>query len=327
MICVALYALGMAALGLVVRRYNAPLLNARANWRHKDTRRFDKILLSFYMPLGFVLPVVAGLDVVQFRWSAMPGEFACVGGLLFLLGVALAAWAMAVNPFAEMTVRIQTDRGHRVVRSGLYRAVRHPLYVGGMLMYLALSLILGSVWSPAPAALLAGILVLRTALEDATLRRELPRLCGIRPEDPLPAAAGNLVERAWSQALHEFDTEDGLISQSPRQFAQIAPFQRGQRFPPRTGGHLHAQDALGKAQGLGPGGDYPSANQRPGAERSFLRRRPAQQLLNNPGQFAGSMLHGFQGLKVSEFQSFEVSRFPDMDNIFQNATKPEILQL
>lgn len=172
-ICFGLYAVGMSAVGLIVRRANAPLMEARAKWRHQDTKRFDKIFLCAFLPLVFIQPAVAGLDAVRFRWSSMPFGLVYAGALLFALAMALIAWTLAVNRFAETTVRIQTERSHTVVASGPYRIVRHPMYVGAILMYLATALVLGSVWALAPTGVIVALFVWRTELEDRTLRREL----------------------------------------------------------------------------------------------------------------------------------------------------------
>ena len=172
-IAVALYIVGMGTLGLVVRRFNAPLMEARAKRRPADTKPFDKVFLAVLIPLVFIQVAVAGLDAVRFRWSSMPFATAYAGGVLFALAIALIAWSMAVNPHAETTVRIQTDRGHTVVTAGPYRIVRHPMYVGAMLMYVATLLILGSVWALAIAGVMIVLFVWRTVQEDQTLRREL----------------------------------------------------------------------------------------------------------------------------------------------------------
>jgi protein-S-isoprenylcysteine O-methyltransferase Ste14 len=84
------------------------------------------------------------------------------------------AWSMAVNRHAETTVRIQTDREHTVLATGPYRFVRHPMYVGAMLLYAGSALVLGSFWALVTAGLIAAALVVRTSLEERTLRRELP---------------------------------------------------------------------------------------------------------------------------------------------------------
>ncbi len=89
-------------------------------------------------------------------------------------GVAITAWAMAVNPFFSSVVRIQTDRGHHVVAAGPYRYVRHPGYAGMELVTLAGPILLGTLWGLVPAAVVGGAFALRAALEDRTLRDELP---------------------------------------------------------------------------------------------------------------------------------------------------------
>ena len=90
------------------------------------------------------------------------------------LGYAIAVWAMASNRFYGRYVRIQTERGHTVVKSGPYGYVRHPGYAGVSTFMLASALALESVWALIPALVLVAVLVVRTALEDRTLRAELP---------------------------------------------------------------------------------------------------------------------------------------------------------
>jgi len=78
-----------------------------------------------------------------------------------------------VNPFFSAVVRIQRDRGHRVIEAGPYRLVRHPGYLGGLLSQLAAPLVLESVWAWIPAALIVVLVGVRTAQEDRALRAEL----------------------------------------------------------------------------------------------------------------------------------------------------------
>ena len=78
------------------------------------------------------------------------------------------------NRFFAAVVRIQEDRGHTVISSGPYRVVRHPGYAGGTWTWLAMPLMLGTLWSYIPAIATVAFICLRTALEDRTLRKELP---------------------------------------------------------------------------------------------------------------------------------------------------------
>jgi protein-S-isoprenylcysteine O-methyltransferase Ste14 len=82
-------------------------------------------------------------------------------------------WAESVNRFFEPTVRIQTDRGHRVIDTGPYALARHPGYVAACLLCLGMPLSLGSFWALIPAVLSCLLLVVRTVMGDRTLRDEL----------------------------------------------------------------------------------------------------------------------------------------------------------
>ncbi|HEX2953959.1 MAG TPA: isoprenylcysteine carboxylmethyltransferase family protein, partial [Bacillota bacterium] len=83
-------------------------------------------------------------------------------------------WAMYTNPFFATTVRIQNDRGQTVIQCGPYRLVRHPGYLGSIVFNLASPLALGSWWTFLPALFSIILIMIRTGLEDRTLRTELP---------------------------------------------------------------------------------------------------------------------------------------------------------
>lgn len=169
----AAYLSMLAAAALFVHRTNPELFEARARWRHRDTKSFDKVFLAVFLPSNYVLPAIGGLDNARFGWWPLPFATVYPGVIVFGAAIGLITWVLAVNPFAESTVRIQTDRGQTVVTAGPYRFVRHPMYVGAILMFLATPLILGSMWALWFAAAIAILFVVRTALEDRTLRREL----------------------------------------------------------------------------------------------------------------------------------------------------------
>ncbi|MDQ8757088.1 isoprenylcysteine carboxylmethyltransferase family protein [Sphingosinicella sp. LHD-64] len=120
-----------------------------------------------------ILPVGA-LDAGPVHWSTVPGWLVALGYAAMLAGIAVTAWAQAVNPFFEPGVRIQSERHHHVVDTGPYRLVRHPGYVAALLLFFGMALALGSLWALVPAAIAAALLVLRTAWEDRLLQAELP---------------------------------------------------------------------------------------------------------------------------------------------------------
>jgi len=165
---------GYAIMGLYVHRKNPGVLSARTEWTHGDTQPFDKLFFLLFAPLYMVQPVVGGLDAIRFRWTSMPFFTVYLGLALLACADALIAWAMSVNPFAERTVRIQSDRGQTAVTTGPYRIVRHPMYLGALMMMPATGLVFGSWWTLAIGFTLALLFVWRTAMEDRFLRRELP---------------------------------------------------------------------------------------------------------------------------------------------------------
>lgn len=161
----------IGALWLSLERHN-PVLIDRRKRIGKGTKTWDKFWLAVFGPVMYGVYIVAGLEI-RSGAPGLPVFLWLLGFLLFAAGCALLTWSMLVNPFFEKTVRIQTDHGHKVVDSGPYAIVRHPGYVGLVGWMLGTPLMLGSVWSFAPAALAIVGVVIRTALEDRTLRDEL----------------------------------------------------------------------------------------------------------------------------------------------------------
>lgn len=155
-----------------LERVNPELIEARMRMG-KGTKRWDIVWGIIFGPILLAVYVVAGLDAIRFEWSVMSPLLWPIGLILFVLGAALFSWSMGVNPFFEKTVRIQAERGHRVIDTGPYAFVRHPGYVGFFGWCLSAPLLLGSWWAFVPAILSVAGLVIRTALEDRTLRQEL----------------------------------------------------------------------------------------------------------------------------------------------------------
>jgi protein-S-isoprenylcysteine O-methyltransferase Ste14 len=156
-----------------LRRVNPDVVAARTG-SPAGTRRWDKILLWFLLPTIYAIIPVAALDEGRFHWFPVPWWVCATGYVIFLIGMGIVTWAEAVNRFFEVTVRIQTERGHKVIDTGPYAIVRHPGYVAGILICAGAALCLGSLWALIPAGLASALLVLRTRWEDQTLQAELP---------------------------------------------------------------------------------------------------------------------------------------------------------
>ena len=135
---------------------------------------WDRRLLGGYFIISIATFLIAGLDSGRFGWSGkVPLGVTIAGVVLMLLGQVLFAVAKRQNAFFSGTVRIQTERGHQVCDSGLYRFVRHPGYLGILMSLLAFPLVMNSYWAFVPVFFGVVVLVARTVLEDCFLMREL----------------------------------------------------------------------------------------------------------------------------------------------------------
>lgn len=160
--------------GLAAKRHPDILQERARSMELQDAKAWDRILAPAMALGSVVILVVAGFDKL-YGWSSPFSLFIKILALIvILLGYALGTWALMENRFFSGVVRIQTDRGHQVVTTGPYRFVRHPGYVGVLWTYLALPLFLDSLWALIPAVLTLAASILRTALEDTTLQKELP---------------------------------------------------------------------------------------------------------------------------------------------------------
>ncbi len=136
---------------------------------------WDRRLLGASFLVNVVTFVTAGLDSGRFGWSGrVPLTVTVAGAALMLAGQSLFAVAKRENAYFSSTVRVQAERGHQVCDTGLYRAVRHPGYLGMLLAQIAFPMVMGSYWAFVPAAVAAAALVVRTVLEDRFLLKGLP---------------------------------------------------------------------------------------------------------------------------------------------------------
>lgn len=142
--------------------------------RPKEIKDWDKLVSGLWSLTQFLLlPLVAGLDV-RFGWTQeLSITWHVAGAMVFAMGLGLFGWAMIANAYFSTVVRIQSDRGQTVCRSGPYQFVRHPGYVGAILQSLAIPFLLGSLWALIPGITSAALMTIRTSLEDRMLQAEL----------------------------------------------------------------------------------------------------------------------------------------------------------
>jgi protein-S-isoprenylcysteine O-methyltransferase Ste14 len=156
---------------LILTRVNPAVLNARGTKREMSRR--ERIFFSVYVPMSLAIPIVAGLDAGGAGWSHRSLAELAIGLGFVVVGGALIIWALAVNAFFEPTVRLQSDRAHRVCSTGPYRLVRHPGYSGVILFCAGVPMVLGSLWCIVPIVVMTIAFVVRTTYEDRMLHNEL----------------------------------------------------------------------------------------------------------------------------------------------------------
>jgi protein-S-isoprenylcysteine O-methyltransferase Ste14 len=161
---------------ILMARRHPDLVAERASFRDAEgAKEWDKKLVPLVAQVGpLIMLVVAGLDK-RFEWLGLLPLWVSLAALVVaVLGFAFSTWALVENRYFSSTVRIQTERGHTVCDSGPYKYIRHPGYAGGLIWYLMTPLILASLWAYIPTIFVVALTVLRTSLEDKTLRAELP---------------------------------------------------------------------------------------------------------------------------------------------------------
>lgn len=156
-----------------IRRDNPELIAVRQKFQ-KGTKAWDAIVAPLTVVLFFSIIPVAALDDARFHWAPTPDWVALIGYALLIGGYLGTTWAQAVNRHFEASVRIQTDRAHKVIDTGPYARIRHPGYAFGLLMTTGMALSLGSLYALVPVALCSVLLAFRTLAEEAELHAGLP---------------------------------------------------------------------------------------------------------------------------------------------------------
>lgn len=154
-------------------RKNIDLAQERSKIQ-EGAKSWDKLLLGLSAIAYLAILIIAGLDSGRFLWTKYFSFTLSVSGVIvLLLGQVIFITARSQNNFFSSVMRIQKERGHIVVNTGLYKIVRHPGYLGMIISLAAVPLITTSFWSTIPAIIAILLLIIRTMLEDKTLKEEL----------------------------------------------------------------------------------------------------------------------------------------------------------
>ena len=171
----ALYAAQMLLLDVWLARRDPGLVAERRRPnRRPGPPAWDRRFLLVSAIAGPAWMIFMALDAGRFGWSHLPVELAPVGAVSMMLGTWIAYAGLRANHFASVIVRMQPDRGHRLVDRGPYAVVRHPIYAGAFLTTFGTPLVLGSAWGLIGSAMLALLTARRAVLEEQFLADGLP---------------------------------------------------------------------------------------------------------------------------------------------------------
>jgi protein-S-isoprenylcysteine O-methyltransferase Ste14 len=158
----------IAAILIYLVKNDPALLARRAN--NTESERSQKIIHSLINLMFVAAEVVPGLDH-RFGWSAMPTYFVIAGDVLVALGMLIIFFVFRENTFTASTVQVAADQ--KVVSTGLYALVRHPMYVGGLVFVLGIPLALGSWWGLLTFIPLTMVIAWRLLDEERFLARNM----------------------------------------------------------------------------------------------------------------------------------------------------------
>lgn len=154
--------------GIVLMVKNPELLQKRLNAKEKETEQKTVIVLSGLMFLiGFIM---AGLNY-RFEWVELPKIVVIISSIMFVISYILYAEVLRENTYLSRTIEVQENQ--KVIDTGLYGIVRHPMYAVTVILFLTIPLILGSIISFVIFLMYPIIIAIRIKNEEAVLEKEL----------------------------------------------------------------------------------------------------------------------------------------------------------
>ncbi len=164
----AILIIPMFFVGSYLLKNDPDLLERRMRMREK--RAEQKLIIQLSYPLFLLAYLLPGFDH-RLGWSNVPPAVVIIADSLVFLGYGLVFLVFRENRYASRIVEV--DQEQEVISSGPYAIVRHPMYVGTLLMYCLSPLALGSYWAVIPAVLIIPFIIARILTEEATLAKEL----------------------------------------------------------------------------------------------------------------------------------------------------------
>jgi protein-S-isoprenylcysteine O-methyltransferase Ste14 len=171
----AIFALGSVAFSVWLLRRDPALLAARLGpLVQRGQPTWDRVFLLSFVGIWCGWLVIMALDAQRWRTSDVPPWLNVVGGGLVIAGFLATVRVFRENSFAAPVVRVQAERGQRVIDTGPYAVVRHPMYAAAVLYLAGMPLLLGSRYGLAIVPLMIAGIAPRAVFEERLLKRDLP---------------------------------------------------------------------------------------------------------------------------------------------------------
>jgi protein-S-isoprenylcysteine O-methyltransferase Ste14 len=165
--------MGLGSVLMLVRHDSALLSEWMRPPIQKEQKRWDKLLIGTLLIVYTSWLALIELDVERFHWSSVPVAVQVIGAILICITLCIRWLVVRENSFASPVVKIQRERDHKVVTTGPYSFVRHPMYAGTIPFLVGTPLLLGSFWGLLLSPFLFAVLAIRAVLEERMLRAEL----------------------------------------------------------------------------------------------------------------------------------------------------------
>jgi protein-S-isoprenylcysteine O-methyltransferase Ste14 len=170
---IAILVTGSIAFSAYMMKRDPALLASRLQVTQEGQAAWDRVFLVVFIGVWFLWLAFAGFDAVRFRWSQMPVTLNVVGGVLIAVGFLATMRVFLENSFAAPVVRVQEERHQRVITTGPYAIVRHPMYASAIPYLVGIPLLLGSTWALTVVPLFVIGVAIRSVFEERLLAREL----------------------------------------------------------------------------------------------------------------------------------------------------------
>jgi protein-S-isoprenylcysteine O-methyltransferase Ste14 len=157
---------------LYLMRKDPALLERRLHGGPTAEKRKPQKIIMFFVSIGFIALLVVPALNYRFAWSRVPLYIVIAGDLLTALGFYITFLAYRANSFAFATIQVTAHQ--KVISTGPYAVLRHPMYAGGSLYVLGTPLALGSYWGLVPLAAMIPFLIWRLFDEERFLAKNLP---------------------------------------------------------------------------------------------------------------------------------------------------------